>query len=161
MKCQRCLTQPGYHSFERLADLSGASLFYCYPAHNTKSVRTHEDMVNFARHFPEEGPWRLLFHANGYGLRQMMPLPLALELGRLVQEKHLGRLQKVYIVEGSWFFTFVVQSILPFLRKEMRQMFVLVSGSLLEVIAHLEAEGIPLSSLSGLRQRFGKVEGDR
>lgn len=90
-----------------------------------------------------------------------MPLPLALELGRLVQEKHLGRLQRIYIVEGSWFFTFVLQSILPFLRKEMRQMFVLVSGSVLEVMAHLEGEGIPLSSLSGLRQRFGKVEGQQ
>lgn len=161
MKCQRCGTQPGYHSFEHLADLSATSLFYCYPAHNTKSVRTHEDMLNFASHFPDEGSWRLLFHANGYGLKQLMPLPIALELGRLVQEKHLGRLEKVYIMEGSWFFTFLLQCILPFLRKEMRQIFVLLSGSLLEVMSQLEAEGIPLSCLSELRQRFGKVESER
>ncbi len=161
MKCQRCLNQPGYHSFERLADLSGSSLFYCYPAHNTKSVRTREDMLNFASHFPEGGSWRLLFHANGYGFRDLMPLPLALELGRLVQEKHLGRLQKVYIVEGTWFFTVLLQCILPFLRKDMRKIFVLVSGSLLEVMTQLEAEGIPLSCLSELRQRFGKVESGR
>lgn len=115
-------------------------------------------MLNFASHFPEKGQWSLLFHANGYGLSSMMPLPLAIELGKIVQEKHLNRLRSIFIVEGSWFFTFVIRCVLPFLRTEMRSKFVLLSGSLLEVCEYLQAQGIPLLALSRMREAFGKVE---
>ena len=158
MPCERCAQTPGFHSFELLSDASGIKTFYCYPAHNTKSVRTREDMLNFASHFPEEGSWSLLFHANGYGLSSMMPLSLAIELGKIVQEKHLIRLQRIFIVEGGWFFSFVIRCVLPFLRREMRSKFVLLSGSLLEVCQELQAQGIPLSALGRLRENFGKVE---
>jgi hypothetical protein len=158
MRCKRCSETPGFHSFEHLCDVSGTHYFYCYPAHNTKSVRTREDMLNFARHFPEEGEWSLLFHAKGYGLASMMPLPLAIELGRIVQEKHLSRLRQIYIVEGTWFFTFVIRCVLPFLRHEMREKFVLLSGSLLEVCEQFQEKGLSLSCLSSLRANFCKVE---
>jgi len=48
---------------------------------------------------------------------------------------------------------------LPFLRAEMRNKFVLVSGSLLEVLARLREEGLTLSDLALLRSNFGKFEG--
>lgn len=158
MRCERCAQTPGFHSFDLLSDSSGVQTFYCFPAHNTTSVRTREDMLNFARHFPEKGEWRLLFHANGYGLSSMMPLPLAIELGKIVQENHLDRLQSIWIVEGGWFFTFVLRCVLPFLRTEMRSKFVLLSGSLLEVCEYLQANGLPLSALSKMREMFSKVE---
>lgn len=158
MRCDRCRQTPGFHSFEQICDASGIKTFYCYPAHNRKSVRTREDMLNFARHFPEEGLWSLIFHANGYGLSSMMPVSLAIELGQIVQEKHLSRLTNIYIVEGGWFFTFVLRCVLPFLRPEMRSKFVLLSGSLLEVSTQLQLKGLPLSTLSRLRENFSKVE---
>jgi hypothetical protein len=89
----------------------------------------------------------------------MMPLSVALELGRIVQEHHLHRLRHIYIVEGSWFMRFLLGAILPFLRAEMRSKFILVSGSLLEVVARLREEGLTLSDLTLLRSNFGKFEG--
>jgi hypothetical protein len=155
MSCLRCQQTPGFHSFEELAEISGIHYFYCFPAHNKQSVRTREDMVNFVSHFPTDRPWALVFHANGYGVQHLMPLSLALEMGRIVQEKHTTTLQKIYVVEGHWFFQFVLNCILPFLKSEMREKFVLVNGSLLEVIAQLRDVGLTLKQLEPLRSQFG------
>lgn len=152
--CERCAHQPGFHSFEKITDVSGQQYFYCFPAHNKESVRTHEDMLNFASHFPSEGTWSLLFHMRGYTLSHMMPLPLAIELGRIVQDKHLNRLQRIFVIEGHWFMKFVLTCILPFLRSEMKQKFVFVSGSPLEVFATLREYGLSLKDLVCLRDKF-------
>jgi len=156
MKCKRCLETPGFHSFEKISDLSGIQYFYCFPAHNKKSVQNHEDMLNFVSHFPEEGKWSFLFHAKGYTFSHLMPLSVALEMGKLVEKNHLESLQKIYIVQGSWFMNFIVLCILPILRKEMRSKFVLVDGNLLEVMNKLQKEGLSLSSLQSLRNHFGE-----
>ena len=155
MQCQRCVMQPNYHSFQLLADISGTHYFYCFPAHNKQSVRTREDMLNFVSHFPQDKQWSLLFHANGYGMANMMPLFLALELGQIVQEKHAQILQKVFVIEGTWFFQFLLKCIFPFLSLKMREKFVLVNGSLLEVITELRQLGLTIQQLEPLRSRFG------
>lgn len=153
MECQRCKSTPGFHSFQHIADISGIHYFYCFPAHNKESVRTHEDMIQFVSHFPQDEPWCFLFHANGYGIQHMMPLSVALDMGRLVQQNKA--LQKVYIIEGHWFFQFLLRCIFPFLRKEMRDKFVLLNGSLLEVVANLRGVGLTVRDLEPLRSRFG------
>jgi hypothetical protein len=148
------LESPGFHSFDKIADISGIQYFYCFPAHNKKSVQTQEDMLNFVSHFPEIGNWSFVFHAKGYTFSHLMPLSVALEMGKLVERNHLEGLQKIYIVQGTWFMRFVVICILPFLQKEMRSKFVLLDGPLLEVITSLRKEGIPLANLQTLRNRF-------
>lgn len=154
MQCKRCLETPGFHSFNFLADVSGNQYFYCFPAHNKQSVRTEDDMLNFVSHFPAQGSWSLVFHAQGYGLQHMMPLSLALQMGRIVQERHMQTLQKIYVVQGPWFMQFVLTCILPFLRKEMREKFVLLNGSLLETVTYFREKGISLQQLEPLRTRF-------
>jgi hypothetical protein len=111
-------------------------------------------MLNFVSHFPSEGKWSLIFHARNYGLQHMMPLSLALEMGKLVQERHVERLQKIFVVQGHWFMQFVLTCILPFLRKEMKEKFVLVNGSLLEIVNEFQQKGLPLHTLEPLRGRF-------
>jgi hypothetical protein len=159
MQCQRCKETPGYHSFEYLTEISGNHFFYCFPAHNKQSVRTHEDMLNFVGHFPKDKSWSLVFHANGYGLSHMMPLSVAMAMGRLVQEDFSETLQKIYIVQGSWFMNFMCRCIFPFLTKKIREKFILVEGSLLEVMGLLEKEGLPIRALKPLKENFVKFEG--
>jgi len=76
-------------------------------------------------------------------------------MGTLVQERHLKRLQKIYVIQGHWFMQFVLTCILPFLRKEMREKFVLVKGSLFEVMAFFHEEGLSFQELEPLRRQFG------
>jgi hypothetical protein len=112
-------------------------------------------MRNFVSHFPTDRRWSLVFHANGYGIQHLMPISVALEMGALVQDNYKMTLQKIYVVEGHWFFQFVLKCILPFLKSEMRDKFVLVNGSLLEVIAQLRDVGLTLKQLEPLRSQFG------
>lgn len=153
MQCQRCKQTPGFHSFEKIADVSGNQYYYCFPAHNKESVKTREDMLNFVRHFPTKNSWSLLFHAHGYGFQHLMPLSIALEMGRLVQDN--SSLQTIFIVQGHWFMQFLLTCIFPFLRKDMREKFVLVNGSLLEILAFFESKGLSLAQLDSLRNHFG------
>lgn len=157
MECQLCKEAPGYHSFEFITQIQETHFFYCFPAHNKQSVRTHEDMLNFVSHFPKEKPWSLLFHAHGYGLSNMMPISVALAMAKIVQANTF--LQKIYIVQGSWFMMFLCRCIFPFLTKQMRDKFVLVEGSLLEVVSKLREEGLSLPDLKQVRNNFGKIEG--
>ena len=154
MVCPRCQTTPNFHSFHHLTDISGIHYFYCFPAHNKESVQNRQDMLNFVSHFPQDKPWSLLFHANGYGMSHMMPVSVALEMGKIVQDKYKS-LEKVYIIEGTWFFQFLLRVILPFLKKDMRDKFVLVNGSLLEVVSFFQQKGLTLQQMEPLRTRFG------
>jgi hypothetical protein len=88
-------------------------------------------------------------------MTSMMSLSLALEMGRIVQDNHKETLQKIFVVEGSWFFQFLLKCIFPFVSSEMREKFVLVNGSLLEVIAQLRQTGLTIQHLEPLRSRFG------
>jgi hypothetical protein len=158
MKCANCKEYPHFHSFDPMCTLSGTEIFYCFPAHNKRSVQTREDMLNFISHFPQDRKWSVVFHANGYGMAHMMPIPIAIEMGHLCQEN--PHLQKVYIVEGSWFMTFLIRCILPFLNKEMKDKFVLMDGSLLEVVTKFKEEGFALQDLKPMLKLFGKkIEG--
>ena len=157
MECRRCKETPGYHSFEFIRQIQDIHFFYCFPAHNKQSVKTHEDMMNFVSHFPKDKPWSLLFHAHGYGLSNMMPLSVAIAMGKVVQENKY--LQKIYIVQGSWFMKFVCHCIFPFLTKEMREKFILVEGSLLEVVSRLREQGLSIADLKQMRDNYGKIEG--
>jgi hypothetical protein len=153
MECQRCKETPGFHSFQHITQISDTHYFYCFPAHNKQSVKTREDMLQFVSHFPNNKRWSLLFHANGYGMSHMMPLSIALEMGKLVQENKF--LEKIFVIEGHWFFQFLLRCIFPFLNSEMRDKFVLLNGSLLEVVASFRELGLTLQDLEPLRTRFG------
>ena len=152
MECQRCKSTPGFHSFQSLTDISGVHYFYCFPAHNKQSVRTREDMLNFVSHFPQDRQWSLLFHATGYGMSHLMPFSVALEMGKLVQQNK--NLEKVYIIDGHWVFQFLMRCIFPFLEKSLRNKFIVVNGSLLEVVAELRQIGLTIRDLEPLRTHF-------
>ena len=110
-------------------------------------------MLNFVSHFPKDNQWGLLFHANGYGFSNMMPLTVALEMGKIVQENKC--LQKVFVIEGDWFFQFLLRFLFPFLQPSLRDKFVLVNGPLLEVVATLRTYGFSVQQLEPMRTRFG------
>jgi hypothetical protein len=158
MSCDSCKKTPGYHSFEFIGTVAETQTFYCFPANNTASVRTREDMLEFVNHFPTEGPWNLLFHARGYTMSHMMPLFLAIEMAKIVQRDHAKNLRKIFVVEGGWFFRFLILCIFPFLSESMREKFVLVNGSLLESLMRLQEEGFSLAQLQPLRDNTAKIE---
>lgn len=155
MACKRCQEVPNFHSFDYIAEIQGIHYYYCFPAANKQSVRTHEDMLNFIAHFPTDKPWSLLFHSNGYGVQHLMPISVAIEMGKITQEKHRETLQKIYVVEGSVLFQFVLKYILPYCSPELTKKFTLVNGSLLEVITELRKTGLSIKDLHTLRTRFG------
>ena len=158
MSCDYCKQRPGYHSFEPIGEVTKKQTFYCFPANNTASVRTRDDMLEFVKHFPKEGQWILLFHARGYTMSHMMPLSVAIEMAKIVQREHAKSLTTIFIVEGDWFFRFLMLCIFPFLSQSMREKFVLVNGSLLEMVLRLREEGFTLAQLQPLRDKYGKIE---
>lgn len=158
MPCPKCKVNPGFHSFDYLTDISGIRYFYSYPAHNKESVRTREDMLNYVMHLPRDRKWSLLFHMNGYGFSNMMPVPVAFELSQIILKEFKDNLQKVYILEGQWFMNFLYLTF-PFLGKEIQEKFISIEGSQLEVITELRKTGLSFGHLEKLHKHFGKFEG--
>lgn len=155
MQCPKCKASPGFHSFDYITDISGVRYFYSYPAHNKESVNTREDMLNYVMHLPRDKKWSLIFHMNNYGFSSMMPVPVAFELSQIILRDFKQVLQKVYIVEGQWFMNFLYLTF-PFLGKEIREKFVCIEGSQLEVIEQLRKTGLSFKQLEALHKHFGK-----
>ena len=146
MKCKNCLKTPGYHSFDYITDISGIAYYMCFPAKNKQSVKTQEDMLNFVSHFPKEKKWSLFFVMKGYGFSNMMPISIAWELAKIVFRDYATSLQRIYILEGSWFLRFLFLTF-PLFGNDIQEKFVLVEGSPLEVLAQLQKTGISFSKL--------------
>jgi hypothetical protein len=91
----------------------------------------------------------------------MMPLSVAIEMAKIVQREYAKSLTKIFIVEGDWFFRFLMLCIFPFLSQSMREKFVLINGSLLETMMRLEEEGLSLAQLQPLRDNYAKIELER
>jgi hypothetical protein len=82
----------------------------------------------------------------------LMPFSVAIEMGKLVQQNK--ELQNIYIIDGHWLFQFLMRCIFPFLENSLRKKFVLMNGSLLEVIAELREVGLTIRDLEPLRTHF-------
>ena len=154
MQCQKCKIKPGFHSFDYLTDISGVQFYYSFPAHNTDSINTREDMLNYVGHLPRNRKWSLLFHMHGYGVSKMMPIPVAYELIQIILRDFTDSLEKIYIIEGKWFMNLLYLAF-PFLSHEIREKFVLLEGSKLEVITELRKLGLNMKHLDPLRRQFG------
>ncbi len=157
MQCTKCKIKPGFHSFDYITDISGVRYFYSFPAQNKESVRTREDMLNYVSHLPTDRKWSLLFHMSGYGFSHMMPVHVAYEMVQIILKNYKDNLHKIYIIEGQWFMNFLYLTF-PFLSKEIREKFVSVEGSQLEIIGELRKTGLSYKQLEPLHKNFGKIE---
>jgi len=154
MACILCEKTPGWHSFQKLGvNETGASIFYCQPSWNPNAVQTMEDMNEFVKHFPTQDPWIVLMNCNGYTLRHMIPVSIAIRLGQELQAKASKNLQAIYIVQGSWLIRVLTFCVFPFLSKDLQnKFFPIQEDSFLQLSATLERGGVPSSLLLPYRR---------
>jgi hypothetical protein len=112
-----------------------------------------EDMNEFVKHFPTQDPWIVLMNCNGYTLRHMIPVSIAIRLGQELQAKASKNLQAIYIVQGSWLIRVLTFCVFPFLSKDLQnKFFPIQEDSFLQLSATLERGGVPSSLLLPYRR---------
>jgi hypothetical protein len=151
MPCQKCIANPGYHSFINFGSLGSTKLFYTAPAKTEDTNKDGTKLANITLHLKEEterSPWIWVLDCANMGLHQYTELSFNLGLLDVLVENRT--LEEVWIlhpntwVRGVYSF-FQMISCAPILKKTQ-----FIEGSGLELLNRLEPKGLDMTTIHWL-----------
>jgi hypothetical protein len=118
-ECPVCSRDPTSHSFRQIAP----GIFYTKPAEATKywdkdGILKHYDGV-LAEH---QGPWSWVFDADGFSMKHILEMDVAIGIARLITDKYSTHLEKIQIVNPTWIVTLTLHIVRPFLSKRVLEL---------------------------------------
>ena len=115
-ECPVCVRDPTSHSLKQVIP----GVFYTKPAEATKywdkdGIIEHYDGVLGAH----EGSWKWIFDADGFSMKHMFEVDVAIGIARLITQKYSTHLQEIQIINPSWVVTMTLHIVRPFLSKRV------------------------------------------
>jgi hypothetical protein len=115
-ECPVCAQDPTSHSLKQV----NPGIFYTKPAEATKywdkdGILEHYDGVLGAH----EGAWIWIFDADGFSMKHMFDVDVAIGIARLITQKYSMNLQEIQIINPSWIVTMTLHIVRPFLSKRV------------------------------------------
>lgn len=124
MKCAVCEAEPGSHSLREIGVTEdGVVMFYTCPA----EAKKYNDYEGIMRHYEDtfedrigDGtPWIWVFDCNGFTLRHLVEINVAIGIVSLVT-RFSEHLQKVVVVNPYWIVHVTMNLLRPFMSEELR-----------------------------------------
>ena len=115
-ECPVCARDPTSHSLKQTAP----GVFYTKPAEATKywdvdGILEHYDGVLGAH----EGAWNWIFDAEGFSMKHLFEIDVAVGIARLITQKYSTHLQGIQIINPSWIINMTLHIVRPFLSKRV------------------------------------------
>lgn len=115
-ECPVCARDPTSHSLKHTAP----GVFYTKPAEATKywdvdGILEHYDGVLGAH----EGAWTWIFDAEGFSMKHLFEIDVAVGIARLITQKYSTHLQGIQIINPSWIINMTLHIVRPFLSKRV------------------------------------------
>jgi hypothetical protein len=114
--CPVCSEDPSSHSFKKIRD----GLFYTKPAEATR----YWDRDGICAHYDGvlnevEGEWSWIFDAEGFTLKHILEVDVAISLAQLITTKYSHNLKKISIINPNWYVKVIMSLIFPFLSEKV------------------------------------------
>lgn len=121
-KCPICALWPSSHSLVKMGE-KDEIVYYTCPSQATmyydvKGIIHHYDGV--LSEIPENKEWIWIFDSKGFGFRHAMQINVAIELARLISNKFSKNLNKVIIINPTFYITMIHKIITPFLNQKLK-----------------------------------------
>ena len=114
--CKTCHEDSTSHSFSKLCEIKGVSMFYTKPADATKytdreGILAHYD--NMMKHNGDK-PWTWIFDSDGFGMKHAMEVRTGIEIAKLISSKYSNNLQKIIVKNPTWYVKLMYTFVSPF-----------------------------------------------
>ena len=122
--CKTCHEDSTSHSFSKLCEIKGVSMFYTKPADATKytdreGILAHYD--NMMKHNGDK-PWTWIFDSDGFGMKHAMEVRTGIEIAKLISSKYSNNLQKIIVKNPTWYVKLMYTFVSPFLSTRVNSM---------------------------------------
>ena len=122
--CKTCHEDSTSHSFSKLCEIKGVSMFYTKPADATKytdreGILAHYD--NMMKHNGDK-PWTWIFDSDGFGMKHALEVRTGIEIAQLISSKYSNNLQKIIVKNPTWYVKLMYTFVSPFLSTRVNSM---------------------------------------
>jgi hypothetical protein len=115
-ECPVCARDPTSHSLKQVAQ----GVFYTKPAEATK----YWDVDGILEHYDgvlgsHEGTWTWIFDAEGFSMKHLFEVDVAIGIARLITQKYSTYLEEIQIINPTWIVSMTLHIVRPFLSKRV------------------------------------------
>lgn len=121
--CPLCSIDPLSHSLTKIKEINDIIYFYSCPSKaklyfDTDGIINHYNGV--LSEIPHNKKWIWIFDSNEFGMQHFVQLELAIELAKLISNKFSINLDKIIIINPTFYISSTYNIIYPFLTKKLR-----------------------------------------
>ena len=122
--CKTCHEDSTSHSFSKLCELNGVSIFYTKPADATKysdrkGILAHYD--NMLKHNGDKH-WKWIFDSEGFGMKHALEVSTGIGIAKLITSKYSKNLRKIIVKNPTWHIKLMYTFVSPFLSKKVNDL---------------------------------------
>jgi len=122
--CKACHEDSTSHSFSKLCEIKGVSMFYTKPADATKYTDREGILAHYDNMMKYNGdkPWTWIFDSDGFGMKHAMEVRTGIEIAKLISSKYSNNLQKIIVKNPTWYVKLMYTFVSPFLSTRVNSM---------------------------------------
>jgi len=119
--CKTCHEDSTSHSFSKLCEINGVSIFYTKPADATKYSDKKGILAHYENMLADNGekPWKWIFDSEGFGMKHALEIGVGIGIAKLITSKYSNNLQKIIVKKPTWHIRLMYTFISPFLSKNV------------------------------------------
>jgi hypothetical protein len=109
--CKVCATEPNSHSFKKVAEKGGVTIYYSHPAQG----RLYDDAEGYVAHIDKmiasngQKPWKVIINGDGYDLKLTSQGKLGRALVDLLLQKYNSNMKELIIINPSIYIRIMVK----------------------------------------------------
>jgi hypothetical protein len=122
--CKTCHEDSTSHSFSKLCEIAGVSIFYTKPADATKYTDREGILAHYDNMMKYNGdkPWTWIFDGDGFEMKHLMEVKTGIEIAQLITSKYSNNLQKIIVKNPTWYIKLMYSVVSPFLSTKVNSM---------------------------------------
>ena len=122
--CKTCHEDSTSHSFSKLCEIKGVSVFYTKPADATKYTDTEGILAHYDNMLKCNGdkPWTWIFDSAGFGMKHALEINTGIGIAKLITSKYSKNLQKIIVKNPTWHIKLMYTFVSPFLSTKVNSM---------------------------------------
>jgi hypothetical protein len=120
--CEKCMMDPGCHSFKKISEKNGIHIFYTNPT----KAKLYDDTDGILKHYDNalksigNNKWIWIFDSEGFDLKHAMEVKSGIGIANLTV-KYGQNLQEIKIINPTWHIKTMIGAVWPFLNDVTKQ----------------------------------------
>ena len=124
--CPKCSLEPNSHSFNKviIPEYENINVYYCCPSKAKYFDDNEGILLHYDGMLKDNGdyPWIWIFDCDNFSLKHALNIKLAKDLAILISNKYSHNLNKIIIINPTWYINYTLYFITPFLNDKIKNL---------------------------------------